>query len=78
MNPSAAFPKAAGLPARLLRAPSTCSKQTASQHVCSANQKRGYHATASESPARRLREGVYKKKSVVAPSVRVCDTLGHS
>lgn len=76
MNPSAAFPKAAGLPVRLLRAPSTCSTQAAGQHVCSANHKRGYHATASNPPARRLREGVYKKKSFIAPSVRVGDCFG--
>ena len=67
MNPSAAFPKAAALPARLLRT-QQCSAQTS---ICSSGQKRGYHAPASASPARRLREGVYKKKAPVGPSVRV-------
>ncbi|KAJ6125697.1 hypothetical protein N7523_003317 [Penicillium sp. IBT 18751x] len=68
MNPSAAFPKAAALPARLLRT-QQCSAQTS---VCA--QKRGYHAPVSASPARRLRESVYKKKTPVGPSVRIFHT----
>ncbi|KAJ5407822.1 hypothetical protein N7509_001705 [Penicillium cosmopolitanum] len=70
MNPSAAFPKAAGLFARLLRAPSQCSKQKTTPTLCSAGQKRGYNVAASPSPARRLREGVYTPKSSNVFSVR--------
>ncbi|KAJ5112615.1 hypothetical protein N7532_000660 [Penicillium argentinense] len=62
MNPSAAFPKAAALPARLLRAPSTCSTQTSASSICSVGQKRSYHASCA-SPTRRLRQAVYKRKS---------------
>ncbi|KAJ5215464.1 uncharacterized protein N7498_001871 [Penicillium cinerascens] len=69
MNPSAAFPKAAALPARLLRT-QQCSAQTS---ICSSGQKRGYHAPASASPARRLREGVYKRKTL-GPSARIFHT----
>ncbi|KAJ5232432.1 Mitochondrial DnaJ chaperone (Mdj1) [Penicillium chermesinum] len=61
MNPSA-FPKAAALPARLLRVQPQCSKHTASPSVCSSGQKRGYHPT-SFSPARRLRDGIGKKRA---------------
>lgn len=67
MNSSAAFPKAAALPARLLRT-QQCSAQIS---ICSSAQKRGYHAPASASPARRLREGVYKRNNPVGSSVRV-------
>lgn len=71
MNPSAALPKAAALPARLLRTPPQCSKQSPGPSICLSGQKRGYYAAASASPARRLREGVYKKKTPAALSVRV-------
>ncbi|KAJ5641100.1 DnaJ [Penicillium herquei] len=63
MNPSAAIPKAAALPARLLRAQSQCSTKTTRSTVSVSCQKRAYHAGSSASPARRLREGVSKNKT---------------
>ncbi|KAJ5243299.1 DnaJ [Penicillium citrinum] len=69
MNPSAAFPKAAGLPARLLR-PSQCSKPPTTPNFCLAGQKRGYNAAATASPARRIREDQYKRKSPDVFSIR--------
>ncbi|KAJ5784943.1 Mitochondrial DnaJ chaperone (Mdj1) [Penicillium pulvis] len=70
MNPSAAFPKAAALPARLLRAQSQCSTQSSRPVVCTAPQTRAYHAGASASPARRLRDGACKKKAPYALPTR--------
>ncbi|KAF7719965.1 DnaJ-like protein [Penicillium ucsense] len=75
MNTSAAFPKAAGLPARLLRAPSTYTKQTTTgQPLCSANSNRGFHTHVAKPPTRRLRASVNKKNEFVAPSARAFHT----
>ncbi|KAJ5925126.1 hypothetical protein N7454_007765 [Penicillium verhagenii] len=63
MNPSAAFPKAAALPARLLRAQPQCSTQTSRPTVCALSHTRACHAGASAAPARRLRDGSCKKKA---------------
>lgn len=78
MNPSTAFPKAAALPARLLRTQRQYSKQTSGNSVHSSNQTRNYHATVSASPARRLREGVCKRKESLVISARVCHLYGLS
>ncbi|KAJ5201144.1 hypothetical protein N7449_005947 [Penicillium cf. viridicatum] len=74
MNPSTAFPKAAALPARLLRTQRQYSKQTSGNSVHSSNQTRNYHATVSASPARRLREGVCKRKESLVISARAFHT----
>ncbi|KAJ5758635.1 Mitochondrial DnaJ chaperone (Mdj1) [Penicillium odoratum] len=63
MNPSAAFPKAAALPARLLRAQPQCSTQANRPSACSAPQTRTYHVGAFASPARRLRDSACRKKA---------------
>ncbi|KAJ5173666.1 Mitochondrial DnaJ chaperone (Mdj1) [Penicillium coprophilum] len=73
MNPSTAFPKAAALPARLLRTQRQCSKQTSSNNGHSSTQ-RNYHATASSSPARRLREGACKRNESFVISARAFHT----
>ncbi|KAJ5907694.1 HSP40/DnaJ peptide-binding [Penicillium taxi] len=75
MNASATFPKAAALPARLLRTPQ-CAKQTASSGICFTTQERGYHAVTSTSSARRLRDGRKPKASyMIAARVRHPCTL---
>ncbi|KAJ6011912.1 hypothetical protein N7499_013116 [Penicillium canescens] len=74
MNSSTAFPKAAALPARLLRTQRQCSNQTSNSSVRSSTQSRYYHATASASPARRLREGVCKRKDSLVISARTFHT----
>ncbi|KAJ5273317.1 Mitochondrial DnaJ chaperone (Mdj1) [Penicillium angulare] len=63
MNPSAALPKAVALPARLFRTQPQCSTQATRSTICTPSQKRTYHAGASASPARRLREGIPKKNA---------------
>ncbi|CAG7924977.1 unnamed protein product [Penicillium olsonii] len=70
MNPSTAFPKAAAVPARLLRTQRQC---TSSNGIASSNQTRTYHA-ASASPARRLREGASKRKDSLVMSARTFHT----
>ena len=58
MNPApCAMPKAAALPARLLRAPRQCSNQGPST-----SQVRGYHAPTASGAGRRLRETVQGQK----------------
>ncbi|KAJ5604548.1 hypothetical protein N7510_009702 [Penicillium lagena] len=65
MNSSAVVPKAAALPARLLRS-RQCPNQSTRPGLCSSRQGRRYHhVSTSASPARRLREGVCKKKDSV-------------
>lgn len=75
MNPVApsAMPKAAAIPARLLRAPRQCSNQgPSSSYVRSSSQARGYHAPTASSASRRLRETTSsQKKNPVFGSSRV-------
>ncbi|KAJ5352905.1 HSP40/DnaJ peptide-binding [Penicillium brevicompactum] len=71
MNPSTALPKAAAVPARLLRT----QRQFASNNgVATSNQTRGYHAISSPSPARRLREGACKRKDSLVMSAKTFHT----
>ncbi|KAJ5554854.1 hypothetical protein N7535_007298 [Penicillium sp. DV-2018c] len=74
MNPSTAFPKAAALPARLLRTQRQYTKQSSTSSICSSTQTRNYYATTSASPAKRLREGVSKRKGSSVISARAFHT----
>ncbi|RAK99241.1 BRO1-domain-containing protein [Aspergillus ibericus CBS 121593] len=58
---SAAMPKAAALPARLLRTSRQCSKQSPAASVRSATPVRSYHASTAPSNSQRLRDGVRSK-----------------
>ena len=58
---SAAMPKAAALPARLLRTSRQCSKQSPAASVRSATPVRSYHVSTAPSTSQRLRDGVRSK-----------------
>ncbi|OJI86282.1 hypothetical protein ASPTUDRAFT_27341 [Aspergillus tubingensis CBS 134.48] len=69
---SAAMPKAAAIPARLLRTSRQCSKQSPAASVRSTTTVRTYHVSSSTS--QRLRDGVRSKNSPAFLSSRVFHT----
>ncbi|OJJ32308.1 hypothetical protein ASPWEDRAFT_44398 [Aspergillus wentii DTO 134E9] len=71
MNPStAAMPKAAAIPARLLRTSRQCSSQSPATSIRSSTQTRGYHVSTGSSPSRCLRDGSSSRKYPVFQSSR--------
>lgn len=75
MNPTpSAMPKAAAIPARLLRTSSRqCTQGPVTSCVRSTSQVRGYHAPTASSANRRLRESApSQKKHPAFASSRVC------
>ncbi|RAK71548.1 BRO1-domain-containing protein [Aspergillus fijiensis CBS 313.89] len=65
---SAAMPKAAALPARLLRTSRQYSKQSPSTTIRSSTPARTYHASTASSSNKRLRDGACSKKQPAVPS----------
>ncbi|KAI2854886.1 hypothetical protein CBS12448_7479 [Aspergillus niger] len=71
---SAAMPKAAAIPARLLRTSRQCSKQNPAASVRSSTTVRTYHVSAASPTSQRLRDGVRSKNSPAFLSSRVFHT----
>ncbi|EHA22816.1 hypothetical protein ASPNIDRAFT_197178, partial [Aspergillus niger ATCC 1015] len=71
---SAAMPKAAAIPARLLRTSRQCSKQNPAASVRSSTIVRTYHVSAASPTSQRLRDGVRSKNSPAFLSSRVFHT----
>ncbi|PWY71608.1 mitochondrial DnaJ chaperone [Aspergillus heteromorphus CBS 117.55] len=71
---SAAMPKAAALPARLLRTSRQCSKQSPATGFRSSTPVRTYHVSTSSSTSQRLRDGARSKKHPALLSSRVFHT----
>ncbi|KAF9893778.1 hypothetical protein FE257_009948 [Aspergillus nanangensis] len=75
MNPaSAAMPKAAAIPARLLRTSRRCSNQTPNPSVQSSIQSRGYYVSTFASNDKRVRGSTGNKKYPIFSSSRIFHT----